>query len=101
MKYGYHFSDWGLFETVPIIEVTELEKDYETTDAFGIHKFPKKDYVWVKTAEPYFLIPRKTANGRYIWDKVYEGVFLKKYIFDTREEAEEYGRENSNCSFVF
>ena len=97
MKYGYEFSEWGLFSTIPIVEVKELDQDYETVDAFGSHKFPKEDFVLVKTAEPYFLIPRKTPTGRYIYDKVCEGPFWKKHIFDTKEEAEQYGVENSGC----
>lgn len=99
--YGVEFKDWGLFEIIGIESAQEFEEDYETVDCFGIHKFPKKDYVLVKATVPFFLKPRKTLTGKYIWEHSYEGPFPKKHIFDSIMDADAYGKENSGGVVVW
>ena len=96
MKYGYRFSDWGLFAIDQLEEVHELEEDLIVKDCFGTHTFEKDKWCWVKCTEPIFLHP--TYDGKYIGHtKHHEGPYYKEYIFDTYEEAEAYGIENSAC----
>lgn len=84
MKYGYQFCDWGLFTIAEIVEVKELEEDYILSG----HIFKKEDYCIVRYSDKKY---NYYVGGGDI------DLFRKEYIFDTREEAEQYGREHSNC----
>ena len=99
MKYGYRFMDWGLFDIDELEEVTESEEDYITKDCFGEHTFKKDEWVWAKACKPIFLVPYYDGHY-YRHNEVYEGPYYKKHIFDTKEEAQAYGREHSRC-FLF
>jgi len=99
MKYGYHFYDWGLWEIDELLEVEELKEDYITKDAFGTHKFKKEDWCLVKASKPIFILPQY-KDGNFVYTEVNEGPYYKKNIFDTKEEAEDYGRKHSSCNFI-
>lgn len=98
MKYGYRFQDWGLYEIDELEEVTELTEDLITKDCFGTHTFKKEEWCWVKCTKPIFL--QATYDGKHInHTEHYEGPYYKKNIFNTYEEAQQYGRENSSLNF--
>jgi len=94
MKYGYRFADWSLYDIDEISDVKEMESDYVYQDALSRCNFSKEDYYWVKCSRPIFM-RAKVVNGKLVFDKEYEGPYRKEYIFDTYEEADAYGRENS------
>ena len=98
MKYGYRFMDWGLFDIDEIYEVSEMQEDYHYKDALANCTFSKERYAWVKCNKPIFLRAR-AENGKLKFTEEFEGPFPKEHIFDTKEEAEKYGRENSSCNF--
>ena len=99
MKYGVYIADWNLYEIEELIEVKELEEDYITTDAFGKHVFSKEEFCWVIAKDSIFIVP-KYIDGKYSYTNVNEGTYYKKAIFDTKAEAESYGRTNSQC-FIY
>ena len=98
MKYGYRFMDWGLFEIDELIEVTDMQEDYVHVDAFGQRQFSKEEYFWVRCSKPIFLEAHKAGKG-FSYTEKYEGPYLKEDVFDTREEAERYGRKNSSLNW--
>jgi len=99
MKYGYRFMDWGLFEIDELEEVEDLTEDKIIKDCFGTHTFEKDKWCQVKCTKPIFLVNNR-YNGKYFThDESCEGLYYKEHIFNTREEAENYGRENSSLNF--
>lgn len=71
MKYGYMFSDWGLFNVIPILAVKEMDEEYGAI--YGDH-CPKDRYCIAILADGGKPMP-----------------FLKEHIFDTKEECHKYG----------
>ena len=96
MKYGVRIDDWNLYEIEELLEVREFTEDYSYTDAFGKHVFKKEDFCWA-VAKDNIFITAKWDGKYYQYDHTNEGPYYKKAIFDTREEAENYGREHSRC----
>jgi len=96
MKYGYEFHDWNLWSIYEFTDVKDLKEDYVKTDCFGSHTFKKEDWCWVKATKDIFLLPEYTEDGlRHKMTN--EGLFLKSHVFDTKEEADEYGKTHSSC----
>lgn len=74
MKYGYVFSDWGLFLMIPILSTQEVSEDFEYNGA----KFQKDKYCLAVLEEDGRIVP-----------------FLKNHIFDTKEECHNYGLKHT------
>ena len=79
MKYGYMFSDWGLFAVVPILTIKEMDEGSEAH--YGGH-YPKDKYCIAVLAEGGKPMP-----------------FLKEHIFDTKEECHKYGVDHLKYPF--
>lgn len=92
MKYGYRFSDWGIFFIDEILETQTL--DHDILWASGEVRYKADEWCYVRTVEPIFIVP-KLVNGKYKYEHSNVGVYFKKHIFETREQAENYGKENS------
>lgn len=98
MKYGYCFDDWSLYHIDELEEVKEMTEDYMYRDALSRCNFKKEDYYWVKSSKPIFIRAR-IEDGKIKFTEEYEGPYRKTYVFDTREEAEEYGKHNSSLNW--
>lgn len=95
MKYGYIFHDWGLYDIVGFESVEDLTEDLNVKDPFGTHTFKKEDYCLVT------MTPEVAKSFPYRYKVLENGnimsIFYKKHIFNSKEEAEEYGKKNSSC----
>ena len=93
-KYGYCFDDWGLYHIDELLEVHEMEENYLHKDAWTCHTFSKEDYYWVKSSRPIFF-KAVLKDKKIVFLEECEGPYRKEYVFNTYEEADKYGRENS------
>ena len=82
VKYGYQFHDWNLWSVDKIVEIHNFDEDFVINDRFGRHEFDHKTWCYVKL-----------NNGESV-------PYIKEHIFDTEEEANEYGKRHSGCFII-
>ena len=94
MKYGYHFYDWNLFDVVELHEVRDLDQDIEARG----HLFTKDEWVIAKVytnvISPFPTLKRDEDLGYWV-------LVPRKHVFDSREAAEAFGKEDSACIFDY
>lgn len=93
MKYGYYFYDWNLFDVIELHEVKDLERDLELRGFI----FSKDEWVVAKTytsvISPFPVLKRAEDLGYWV-------LVPREHVFDSREEATKFGKEDSSCCLL-